>query len=77
MHGVPLARLPENAWYTGQYLYRGVKVHKIEGLPNVKPETCNYWWGLMGWWTDGNAVMFATGKANGGPLMPSVKKDWF
>lgn len=35
LHGVPLARLPENAWYTGQYLYRGVKVHKIEGLPNV------------------------------------------
>lgn len=50
--------------------------HGVEGLPEVEPETCNYWWGLVSWWTDGNTVLFSTGKADGSAVEPTLKKDW-
>jgi len=49
----------------------------VRGYADVKPESLNYWWGLMSWWTDGNSVLFSTGKADGGPLAPTLKKHWF
>jgi len=51
--------------------------HGVKGLPDIRSETCNYWWGLVSWWTDGDTVMFAAGKADGGPLRPTLWKHWF
>lgn len=53
------------------------KRNGIAGLPDVKPETCGYWWGLMSWWTDGQTVLFSTGKADGRAEEPNLKKEWF
>lgn len=36
-----------------------------------------YWWGLVHWWTDGRDVIMRFGKADGGPLLPSLRPDWF
>jgi hypothetical protein len=58
---------------------RKVQVHhgSLIGEPDVNPLTSEQWFGLVSWWTDGTRILFATGKADGGPLMPTLYKDWF
>lgn len=48
-----------------------------KGAPEVKPETCNFWWGLVDWWTDGKIVVFSFLKADGGAMEPAPEKHWF
>lgn len=48
----------------------------FRGDPNVRPETCNNWWGLVGWWTDGDVVLFSIGKAESGAFQPVLKANW-
>jgi len=48
----------------------------FKGIPEVRPPSCDYWWGLVGWWTDGDVIIFSIGKADGGPLMPTLRADW-
>jgi|GEM_PF-5164463 len=48
-----------------------------KGSPDVKPPTCNIWWGCVFWWTDGHTVMFSMLKSDNRPLVPMPKKDWF
>ena len=36
-----------------------------------------WWWGNVGWWTDGHTVMFLLGKCDGGPYMPTLQRRWF
>lgn len=48
----------------------------FRGDPDVRPETCDNWWGLVGWWTDGDIVLFSIGKAEGGASEPVLKADW-
>lgn len=51
--------------------------HGYYGAPTVRPETCNYWWGPVVWWTDGKVVVLSLQKADGGPLEPTPKDNWF
>ncbi len=48
----------------------------FRGDPDVGPETCDSWWGLVGWWTDGHVVLFSIGKAEGGASEPVLKANW-
>jgi hypothetical protein len=48
----------------------------FRGDPEVRPETCDHWWGLVAWWTDGNVVLFSIGKAEGGASEPVLKANW-
>ncbi len=57
------------------------KVNKLGagfcGKPAIKSASSSYWWGLMSWWTDGQTVLFGTGKQDGGAWVPSITKEWF